>query len=259
MLNLQNIKEFYPSNLQGFDRFILREYLQFKILEIIYESNFANNLVFMGGTALRIVFNNERFSEDLDFDNINLDESKFDEITKLIVIKLKQQGYEVEIRNVIRGAYHCHIKFPGLLKEIGLSGYVSETLMIRLDTEAQKFDYLPDRFLLNKFDVFTDIFIVPEDIILAQKFYAVINRKRNKGRDFYDIVFLLSRNVKPNYSYLEQKTGLSNPIELKKEILEKVKSLNMSDMATDVKPFLFNPNHDKKVSLFERYISQVDL
>ena len=67
MLSLQNIKEYYPKQLWGSERFILREYLQYKILEIISDSQYARNLIFMGGTALRIIYNNSRFSEDLDY------------------------------------------------------------------------------------------------------------------------------------------------------------------------------------------------
>jgi predicted nucleotidyltransferase component of viral defense system len=72
MLSLDQIKEYYPENLKGFERFMLREYLQYKILEVLFDSKYANKFVFIGGTALRIVHNNERFSEDLDFDNFDV-------------------------------------------------------------------------------------------------------------------------------------------------------------------------------------------
>jgi len=259
MLSLQNIKSYYPNQLWGFERFILREYLQYKILEIIYDSQFASSLIFMGGTALRIIYNNNRFSEDLDFDNKNIKETDFDLITDFIQKKLVLQGFDVQMRNIYKGAYHCHIKFPGLLKKIGLSGYNSEKVLIRLDTEPQYFAYKPDWKLINKFDVFTEIATTPQDILLSQKIYAVINRPRNKGRDFYDIVFLLGQNIKPNYSYLEQKINVSNPTELKKRINKKLSSLTMMEMAQDVNPFLFYSKDEKKVLLFERYINSVDL
>jgi hypothetical protein len=98
-------------------------------------------------------------------------------------------GYEVEIRNVKKGAYHCLIRFPEILFEEGLTQHKEEKILIRLDTEAQGFNYKPDKPLLNKFDVFTQINTTPSDILLAQKLYAIINRKTNKGRDFFGIVF----------------------------------------------------------------------
>ena len=65
MLELDQIISFYPEKLRIFKKNILREYLQYKILEIIFNSPFANKVVFMGGTALRIFYDNARFSEDL--------------------------------------------------------------------------------------------------------------------------------------------------------------------------------------------------
>ena len=259
MLSLQNIKEYYPNQIWGFERFILREYLQYKILEIIYDGPHARQLIFMGGTALRIIHDNNRFSEDLDFDNDNIAETDFGTITTFIHKKLEQQGFEVEMRNVYKGAYHCHIKFPGLLKELGLSGQSDERILIRLDTEPQHFDYKPEWKLINKFDVFTEIATTPEDILLSQKFYAILNRPRNKGRDFYDLVFLLGRKIRPNYNYLEQKIRISNADELKESLKEKLSQLNMKDMAKDVTPFLFNAKDEKKVLLFEKYITGIEL
>ena len=84
-----------------------------------------------------------------------------------------------------------------------MSGQSSERILIRLDTESQHFDYSPEWKLINKFDVFSEIATTPEDILLSQKFYAILNRPRNKGRDFYDVVFLLGRNIKPNYDYYD--------------------------------------------------------
>jgi hypothetical protein len=61
-----------PGPLQGFERAILREYLQFKILQVLFESDHAAQLSFLGGTALRIVYDNTRFSDDTDLDNFGL-------------------------------------------------------------------------------------------------------------------------------------------------------------------------------------------
>ena len=72
MLNLEQIQEFYPEHLRPFRNFLLREYLQHKILNIVYNSESGRKMVFMGGTALRLTLNNQRFSEDLDFDNLGL-------------------------------------------------------------------------------------------------------------------------------------------------------------------------------------------
>ncbi|MCF6241603.1 MAG: nucleotidyl transferase AbiEii/AbiGii toxin family protein [Bacteroidales bacterium] len=256
MLNLKEIKKFYPEALHPFNRFILREYLQYKILEIIYESIYARNLIFMGGTCLRIVHNNTRFSEDLDFDKINLSKNDFIKIADLIKQRLELQGYAVEIKNIFAGAFHCYIRFPELLFNEKLSGHIEEKILIQLDTEAQHFNYKEETYILNKFDVFTALFTVPKDILLAQKFYALINRKRKKGRDFYDIVFLL-KNTKPNYDYLKQKLNINNSTDLKERMFSEIDKINLKDMAKDVEKFLFNPADIKFILMFKEYINQV--
>lgn len=259
MLTLSEIEKNYSENLRGFKRFILREYLQYKLLQILFDSEYANELCFLGGTCLRIVHGNNRFSEDLDFDNFAIAENTFEKVSGVLKKALEQEGYEVEMKTVFRGAYHCYIRFPEILYKEGLSGHREEKILIQLDTEPQHFDFVPEKYILNRFDVFTQIFITPLGLLLAQKFYAVCNRERNKGRDFFDIAFLLSLIDRPDYNYLEFKMGVSNEEQLKERIIEKCNSLNMEEMAQDVQPFLFNPRDVQKVLLFPELIKQAKL
>jgi len=257
MLTLSEIEKSYPANLKAFKHFILREYLQYKILQIIFDSEYSTQLSFLGGTCLRIVHGNARFSEDLDFDNFGLGEDIFENISAHIKNKLAQEGYSVEMKTVYRGAYHCYIRFPKLLYQEGLSGHLEEKILIQLDTEPQHFKFTPEKYILNRFDVFTQIFNTPLDILLAQKFYAILNRQRNKGRDFFDVVFILSKTDSPNYDYLSVKANISNAKQLKERILEKCSRIDMEAMAKDVQPFLFDPADTKKVVLFPEYIKQL--
>jgi hypothetical protein len=173
--------------------------------------------------------------------------------------ELEKLGYEVEIRNVMKGAYHCYIRFPELLYQQELSGNKEQRILIQLNTEAHDFSYQPEKPILNKFDVFTQVFSTPEELLLAQKFYAIINRKRNKGRDFFDVAFLLGRGIKPNYEYLNLKLGIRTSGDLQKQTLEKCAAIDMSEMAKDIEPFLFNPKDTKKVLLFPELLKQADL
>jgi predicted nucleotidyltransferase component of viral defense system len=258
MISLFQIEQYYPEKLRGFKKNILREYLQYKILEIIFNSKIANRLSFLGGTALRIVHENTRFSEDLDFDNFKLSESDFTLLTKEIQNGLKMEGYEVEIRNVMKSAFRCYIKLPRVLFDNAISNLRQEKILIQIDTEPHDFKYTPDKVFLNKFDVFTQIAVTPSDILLSQKIFALLNRKRAKGRDFYDVVFLLQR-TKPNYGYLAQKVGIKDKQMLKKKILAHVKNQNLNELAKDVEPFLFQPSDSKKIIMFSEYIKQLEL
>jgi len=257
MLSLQEIEKYYPENLKEFKRNLLREYLQYKILQIIFNSKYASKLSFLGGTALRIVHDNSRFSEDLDFDNFGLKEKEFGEISLLVKKQLELEGYDVEVRNVCKGAYRCYVKIPKLLFDSGLSGYEQEKILIQLDTAPHGFQYKPDKIILNKFDVFTEINVTPLEIILAQKIFAIFNRKALKGRDFFDTVFLFSK-TRPNYAYLQLKLEIKNAEQLKMKLLT-LEKVDFKEMAADVEPFLFSADDAKKIELFINYIKNLKL
>jgi len=258
MLTLEQIEQQYPESLRPFKKNILREYLQYKILEIIFNSEYASKLSFLGGTALRIVYGNTRFSEDLDFDNFGLKDEEFDDLAEKVRLGLEAQGMKVEVDTVGQGAYRCRVKLPGILFANELSEHEGEKILIQIDSLAHDFSYQPDKKIINKFDVFSEIFVTPPDILLSQKFYAAINRKRAKGRDFFDIVFLLSLTM-PNYPYLKLKIGAGNAAELRRKLLEALADFDFKELGRDVQSFLFTPSDAKKVEMFREYISQVQL
>jgi len=67
MLTFDQIKKVYPEEvLIKNPRAVLVEYLQHEILDSIYKQPGSENLSFIGGTAIRIVYESKRFSEDLD-------------------------------------------------------------------------------------------------------------------------------------------------------------------------------------------------
>lgn len=253
MINIEQLLADYPENLQGYKRFILREYLQYQILDILFESEHAPKFSFLGGTALRLLHNNQRFSEDLDFDNFGLAADEFAQTAANIAKQLATRGFEAEMRMVNKGAYHCYIRFPELLYNSQLSPLREEKILIQLDTESQGYTYQPERVFVNKFEVFTQIYATPLPIVLAQKLFAILNRKRNKGRDFYDVVFILSKINQPDYGFLELKTGINSPSKLIDEISAHCNKIDMQAMANDVAPFLFNAADVKKVVLFAEY------
>jgi len=253
MLDFENILSEYPPELRGFRKFIFKEYLQYKILSIIFHHKLGRKLSFLGGTALRIVHGNRRFSEDLDFDNFGLKIADFEKIISAVKSELEKEGFLVETRIVSKGAFRCYVKFPEILQRHGLAIAKEEKILIQIDTAAHGVGYEPDAYLLNKFDVFREIRVTPPDIILSQKFFAVFNRKRALGRDFFDIVFLLSK-TKPDFKYLKRKLGISSTAELKKKLLQKCRRLDFKALARDVEPFLFDPDGKEKVLRFQKVI-----
>lgn len=256
MLTLNEIEKFYPEKEKSFKRNILREYLQYKILEIIFNVNLSKKLSFIGGTCLRIVYGTSRFSEDLDFDNFGLSINEFTHLSNEIKKGLELEGYEVQIKIVSRQAFRCYIKIPKLLSEEGLSAFLNEKITIQIDSESQGYHYQPNKILLNKFDVFTQIFVTPPNILLSQKLWAILNRKTIKGRDIYDATFLFGLTT-PDYSYLKLKAGIDNLLKLKNSILKKLESENISKIAKDVEPFLINPAEVKRILNFREFIKTI--
>lgn len=258
MLEFEQIKGQYPQNLQRFERSILREYLQYKILQAIFDSKHASKLSFLGGTALRIVYGNTRFSEDIDLDNFGLSWKAFEEVISKVRRFLSLEGFEVEVKNVRKGAYRCYLRFPELLYDQGLSPFPDEKILIQVDTTSQGYNYQPEIMLLNKFDVFTEIRVTPLDVLLSQKIYTAVNRNRPKGRDFYDITFLASR-TKPNYGFLQQKIGIATDQQLREEVKSRIANFDFIALADDVAPFLINQNEIKRVEKFPEFWEQVKI
>lgn len=256
MLNITEIQKFYPKNIHPFKRNILREYLQYKILQIIFLTEYAAKLSFMGGTCLRIVFGTNRFSEDLDFDNFGLTEIEFDSLSDIVAKHLQEEGYIVEIKTIHKGAFRCYIRIPNLLFDNKLSGFQEETILIQLDTESQKFDYKPESFILNKFDILSRIYYTPKNILLSQKIWAILNRKTPKGRDYYDTMFLFSI-ANPDYKYLKLKADISNIYELKTKLELKIQSVNIKQLIKDLSPFLIYTNDINRIELFPDFLNNL--
>ena len=164
----------------------------------------------------------------------------------------------MEIKNVHKGAYRCYIRFPHLLFKLGLTPIEEEKILIQLDSAAHYFDYQPKTHLLNKFDIFTPIRVTPLDILLSQKLLAAFSRRTPKGRDFYDIVFLLSL-TKPNYAYLKAKLTIDTDVTLRQKLFNHIKSYDFTALAQEVRPFLFNPTDSQRVQYFPDYFKTVAL
>lgn len=258
MLDLSQIKEQYPGSLQPFERALVREYLQYKILQAMFESPYAKNLSFLGGTALRIIHGNNRFSEDIDLDNFGLSWESFSDLVQLVRRGLELEGFLADVNMVSKGAYHCYLRFPEILYKHGLSPHQGERILIQINTIEQDFSYAPENRVINKFDVFSQIRGTPANILLSQKIFAAINRKRPKGRDFYDITFLLSR-TKPNMVYIGAKLGIYSPTELQKVVLNKIEGFDFHTLANDVAPFLVSKDDIKRVENFKVFWNHVIL
>jgi predicted nucleotidyltransferase component of viral defense system len=253
MLDIKQIKSGYPEHLRTFGKNLLREYLQYKILEAIYDSSMAETMTFMGGTCIHIVHGSPRFSEDLDFDNPGIMAEDFAGLSQSVKRALELEGYSVELNITYHDAFRAYLRFPGLLYENGISGHRDEKLLIQIDTEPQQFQYTPEKIIINKFDVFSRIAIVPPDILLAQKIYCIFNRHRPMGRDFFDVVFLMGKTG-VNFDYLTEKLSITNELELKERLLARCLELDFASLSKDLAPFVYSQKEVSRVLLFQEFV-----
>jgi len=254
MLTIDQIKKIYAENIfMRSPRAILVEYLQHEILDSIYKQKGSEKLSFIGGTAIRIVYGGKRFSEDLDFDNFGLSYPQFQELLKKVVLDMEAKGFEIEFKFVAKGAYHCYIKFPKILQNNNLAIHREEKILVRIDTVNKIKNVSPEIFILDKFDVYRKILVNSPGALLAQKIIALLERKRDKGRDLYDISFLLGK-TDPDYSYLE-KTREIKKDKLKNILLKKIDKLDIKKLVEDVSPFLIDINDRERILSFREYIN----
>ncbi|HPW18460.1 MAG TPA: nucleotidyl transferase AbiEii/AbiGii toxin family protein [Candidatus Aminicenantes bacterium] len=254
MLDLPQIESYFPEPLRAFKRNLLREYLHYKLLEIIYDSKLGNRLAFLGGTAIHIVHGAPRFSEDLDFDDRGMSEGDFRSLERLVKSGMEMQGYPVETAAVSRAARRIIVRFPGLFHLYGLSTNPREKLHLHIDAEPQRFDYRPEAVLIDKFDVFGRILVTPSDLLLAQKIACLFTRPRTMGRDVFDALFLWGK-TRPRLSYLSDRLGIRGGQELRSRLIERCRELDFDRLADEVEPFLFRPGDAAKVKFFPDFVN----
>lgn len=254
MLTLEQISGYFPLPLrQRNPRGMLVEYLQYELLDSLFKNAVAAELCFIGGTAIRILHNSDRFSEDLDFDNFGLSFSQFEELLKTACRDMEYKGFLIEYRVVEKGAWHCYIRFPKILHEAGLSPDTERKILIRIDSEAKEKLYDPKNVFLNRFSVYRQILAAPATILLAQKMMAILYRKREKGRDIFDVSFLAGFAA-PDYEYIERTTKLDQ-VEFLRRFEERLGELDLNSLARDVEPFLFVPEQRERVTSFRDFWS----
>ncbi len=260
MISFDEIKSFFADSLRSNPshfEYMLKEYFHYRMLDIIFSSEYASKLSFIGGTNLRILQHIQRFSEDLDFDCFNLSREEFTSLTDQVIYRLKQEGINVEADDKEKdrklAAFRRNIIFPGLMFDLGLTGHREKKLLIKIECEPHHYEYKPIKPIIQKFNVFTQIFAPSPAILLSMKTGAVL--ERGKGRDYYDFIFL-SGLTDPDFGYLEKKFGIMNHTQLYERILESCETTDFALKSRDFEKLVFDPAETKKVLLFKEYIRQ---
>ena len=249
MLTIDQIAAYFPEdvfrrNPEG----ALVEYLQYELLDSLFKNGAAARLCFIGGTAVRILHQSVRFSEDLDFDSFGLTFTEFETLLATACRDMEYKGFKVEYRMVERGAFHCYIRFPEILYQTGISLNKGRKVLVQVDSEIKEPNYTSRVVAINKFGVFRRILGAPPEVLLAQKMMAVLFRKREKGRDLFDVSFLLGM-TRPDYDYVEKTLNVGAD-KFQRMFTERLAQLDLDFLARDVEPFLFTPEQKERVLYF---------
>jgi len=260
MISLDAIKNFYPAELRDnavFSKYLLKEYIQLMILDHLSTTWFIRKIVFIGGTCLRLVKGIDRFSEDLDFACMNLTEKEFIKMTGSVLLFLKRSGLNVISRDRDDRklkVFRRSIYFPELLFELGLTGHREERFMIKIESHDQLFAYHP-RFVHIKGCGFFFPFPVPPDgILCAMKVAAMLDRQ--KGRDFYDAMFLLGQVV-PDYKFLTVRLGVADLEGLKKRTAEVLTTVDLKAKTRDFEHLLFSKANSRRILRMGEFVNSL--
>lgn len=241
----------------------IKEIVQEIVLCGLSRGGFFKEAAFYGGTALRIFYGLDRFSEDLDFSlitqNPDFDLTKY---FQYIENETKSLGLNFNVTEKIKSV-DSNIKsafLKGNTKEHILSFYEDsedskfinkeEAIRIKFEVDINpptgatyetKFGLLPSPYQVRLYDL---------QSLFAGKIHACLCRNwksRVKGRDFYDYIFFLSIGARVNLENLKAKLVQSKFINedydltidnLKALLNERFKSLDIEQAKQDVLPFI---------------------
>lgn len=241
----------YTESLERYNQ--LREILQLEVLSIIDEKSFFRNISFLGGTALRVLYKINRFSEDLDFSLVNNNDYSFDKLNDTLENELKKRNLNIEVkRGKNKNVRHSFIKFSGLLNELNIYKERDRKLSIKIEIdENPPLGYKTETSLITE-NFFININHYDKASLFAGKLHAVLDRKYTKGRDFYDLLWFLGQKIEPNINLLknalEQSRGkkLALDHQLVKELLKnRIEEVDFKEILADLKAFLINSQEER--------------
>lgn len=250
MIQIEAIKNYYPAQLRDnavFVKYILKEYIQLLILDYLSTSPYIRKIVFIGGTSIRLIKGIDRFSEDLDFDCKAFSPEEFTAMTDGIVQFLRNNGLNTEVKdrqNPSLKAFRRNIHFPELLFDMGLTGHRDERFLIKVESQDQLVHYKHEIVNIKGCGFFFPMVVPPAGVLCAMKVSAMLDRQ--KGRDFYDAMFLLSQTM-PDFSFLSQKMGISSLDELKDAAERVIMLVDLKSKMRDFEHLLFYKNNSTRI------------
>lgn len=231
------------KNLNANETTVFREYLQLLFLSRLYTFPESKAVFFKGGTALHVIFQAPRFSEDLDF-TVNLAKTAFNRLIERVFRKFSpEEGISFKKKNSVAGRKYLLTAGKNVLPY---------EVFVSLDFSFREKVFDPQKSpVKTEYPVLFDSYVyhLSKEEIAAEKIRAIMTRK--KGRDWYDLWFLLNRNVGLDNKLVNEKLkyyGLN--LKNKQAILTKLNEVSSRDFVLDMRPFVPISEREKLPEFF---------
>jgi len=209
----------YQCGSQQEEENALREISQEITLAALSRGDFFKKAAFQGGTCLRIFYDLERFSEDLDFVLKNPSKHfSFEPYIKNMALEFKSYGYRLEVLDRSKTedtVKKCFLKDDSLGKVLNLTHLKGVTnarkikIKLEVDTNPPAGSGFVNKFLDFPFPFAITLQDMPS--LFAGKSHALLCREYIKGRDWYDFIWYVSRRVKMNWEFLSEAINQQGP------------------------------------------------
>lgn len=211
---------------------VYREYLQLLFLKYFYNQKESEKIYFKGGTALRFLFDSFRFSEDLDFTSL-LTEKKVQILITKTLQDLKKEVEEISFKKTETIANSFSARLFQKIPEFRFP------LTLRLDFSFREKPLLPDTsYIETIFPVgpFPQVSHLKIEELLAEKVRAVLTRKR--GRDIFDLYFILSRKIPIDWKLINKKMALYKKKANLEKLTKAIREFPQEEIKNDLTKFL---------------------
>jgi predicted nucleotidyltransferase component of viral defense system len=233
-------------------RSVAREYLQSRVLLSLQDAGAFTRWAFLGGTALRFLFDLPRYSEDLDFSLREPgDDDRMATLAERVLSDLRRETYDVtaDVR-AERAVKSALLRFPGLPHEMGFSGHRDAVLSIKVEIDTNPpTGAVTETRVIRRYSLL-NLCHYDRASLLAGKLNAILTRPYTKGRDLYDLVWYLSDPAwpPPNVSFLRSalaQSGWSGPVVDESTwrwvVRSALDTIDWQRAQEDVAPFLERP------------------
>ena len=214
MLTLEDLREF-TKKFNAVEKNVVREYVQHLFLSNLYISKEAHKLYFKGGTALKLIYQSPRFSEDLDFTGHLYRHNEIDELLLKTLVEVERIGLSISLKEAktTSGGYLGIIHYQ-------LYDFVGN-MNIEISLRSPKRSKSEVVTIINDFTIPYSITQLSAKELVQEKIQATL--RRGKPRDFYDIYFVLRSNLPIDKKNLELGRVLhkleSMKIDFRKELM----------------------------------------